>query len=86
MNVIITVICSIPGCHAENKFDVIDGAPALKRCKICDAPITFMIHDIEETQRVTEMLEHEVKLGKMTRTFRNGQYVYQQTNQSKKPT
>lgn len=86
MNVILTVMCPQRGCHIDNTFDVIDGVPALKRCRQCNMPITFMIHDVIETQRVTEMLEKQVRDGSMIRLFRNGHYEYQSTKKSKKPT
>lgn len=86
MNIIVTIFCPQRGCHADNKFDVIDGIPALKRCRKCDMPLTFMIHDVVETQRVTNMLEKAVKDGTMIRSFRNGHYEYQSTKKSNRAT
>lgn len=65
----------------DNKFDVIDGVPALKRCRGCDTPISFMVEDVVETQQTFKVFESRVASGSMIRYFRNGHYEYQSTKQ-----
>jgi predicted nucleic-acid-binding Zn-ribbon protein len=72
-------------CGTENIFDVEDNSVAIKSCKKCGSRLEFMVHDIVNGQIAKEWLEKQVQLGRMTRTFENGQFQYQLTNQQTNP-